>query len=430
MNERRKRLYHWLCPPATGRVMAILAAAATVGLTVAAAGYPETFQRWQRAQGCGWGDGYHACQSSGVRPLADMPPRSYSSLYGSPLDRFRGCADGQCGGQWFQRGLCATGQCGCGRCGDRVPAISFYDLFDSSTGCDSCGPALQPSLGTSSCQCGSCGMPTDPSVMHDSGQMMPSPAPAPSTPWNGDEATLLPPVIDQQPDPAEPESSIESPSDLSVDDLPDGPPDSASDSETSDAEADTDADDLLDSAPQPSDVESIQSPSDESVESDLPATEAPAAELPEPAQSTIYQPESDLLLGQDPADDDDLLIVPPSVRDAGERPVLPRRDDDAETLIDAVQSGDLDDLDRLLQQTRKPTWQEWKQRVHRKTLRPVRLPSATQASDSTPVPRPAAQDRPSRLPSGGQHTRSNPAAGNGSTRTVLRSGDQFIRQPW
>lgn len=266
--------------------------------------------------------------------------------------------------------------------------------------------------------------------MHDSGQMLQSPAPASSTPWNAGEASLLPPVIDPQPDPAEPEPSIQSPSDLSVDDLPDGPPDSALDPDTGEAEDDTDADDLLDSAPQSSDAESIQSPSDETLDSDLPAIDAPESELPEPAQSTIYQPESDLLLGQDQTDGDDLLIVPPSVREAGERPVLPRRDDDAETLIDAVQSGDLDDLDRLLQQTRKPTWQEWKQRVHRKMLRPVRLPSATPASGSTPITRPAAQDRPSRLPSGGQHTGANPADGNGSTRTVLRSGDQFIRQPW
>ncbi|EMI53720.1 hypothetical protein RSSM_04861 [Rhodopirellula sallentina SM41] len=55
------------------------------------AGFPETIQRSGRLCGCGWGDGYHACHSSGVRPLADLPPRSYAARTGTPAERIAGC---------------------------------------------------------------------------------------------------------------------------------------------------------------------------------------------------------------------------------------------------------------------------------------------------------------------------------------------------
>ena len=38
---------------------------------------PQPVQRLGRLVGAGWGDGYHACDSSGIRPCADLPPKSY-----------------------------------------------------------------------------------------------------------------------------------------------------------------------------------------------------------------------------------------------------------------------------------------------------------------------------------------------------------------
>ncbi|MEM6364300.1 MAG: hypothetical protein AAF745_07730 [Planctomycetota bacterium] len=40
---------------------------------------PECVDRLGRICGCGWSDGYHACVSSGVRPLDNLPPRSFAA---------------------------------------------------------------------------------------------------------------------------------------------------------------------------------------------------------------------------------------------------------------------------------------------------------------------------------------------------------------
>ncbi len=53
--------------------------------------FPETLARAGRLCGCSWGDGYHTCSSSGVRPLADLPPRSYPARVGSLDERMAGC---------------------------------------------------------------------------------------------------------------------------------------------------------------------------------------------------------------------------------------------------------------------------------------------------------------------------------------------------
>ncbi|MCM2369235.1 hypothetical protein [Aporhodopirellula aestuarii] len=60
-------------------------------MSVATAGFPETLARGGRVCGCCWGDGYHTCHSSGVRPLADLPPRSYAARVGTPQERIAGC---------------------------------------------------------------------------------------------------------------------------------------------------------------------------------------------------------------------------------------------------------------------------------------------------------------------------------------------------
>ena len=48
----------------------------TVWASTAEAERPKPLDRAGRLFGAGWGDGYHACESSGIRPLADLPPRS------------------------------------------------------------------------------------------------------------------------------------------------------------------------------------------------------------------------------------------------------------------------------------------------------------------------------------------------------------------
>lgn len=93
------------------------------------AGYPETFERVERLLGVGWGDGYQACRSSGIRPLADCPPRTYASQHNSPLDRVRGCKSG-------------TG------------VRSFYDAFDDQ--CDRLGGTVAPMFPKTNAACDAC----------------------------------------------------------------------------------------------------------------------------------------------------------------------------------------------------------------------------------------------------------------------------------
>ncbi len=51
---------------------------ATLG-AVAVAQHPEPMTKLGRITGAGYGDGYHACKSSGHRLLADLPPTSYAN---------------------------------------------------------------------------------------------------------------------------------------------------------------------------------------------------------------------------------------------------------------------------------------------------------------------------------------------------------------
>jgi len=51
---------------------------ACIDFSRAYADWPEAIDRLGRFCGFGWGDGYHACQSSGTRPLANLPPRTFA----------------------------------------------------------------------------------------------------------------------------------------------------------------------------------------------------------------------------------------------------------------------------------------------------------------------------------------------------------------
>jgi hypothetical protein len=91
---------------------------------------PRPIERLGRWSGYGWGDGYHACESSGLRVAADLPPRSYASTFGNHQSRFGGSS---CGA-------------GCSQCGHGGRNITFYDRFDAvnaegfdSSSCDQYG---------------------------------------------------------------------------------------------------------------------------------------------------------------------------------------------------------------------------------------------------------------------------------------------------
>ena len=75
------------------------------------AGVAESWERWERLQGLGWGDGYHACAPSGHRPFADLPPR----------DPMPPAADGwpfPHGLRWQPHAIAS-------------PGLTCYDLFDA-----------------------------------------------------------------------------------------------------------------------------------------------------------------------------------------------------------------------------------------------------------------------------------------------------------
>ena len=65
------------------RFLVVVVAVANLGIDYAVfAGKPEPVQRVGRFFGAGWGDGYHACETSGFRPAANLPPKSYYQRYG------------------------------------------------------------------------------------------------------------------------------------------------------------------------------------------------------------------------------------------------------------------------------------------------------------------------------------------------------------
>lgn len=105
--------------------IAALLAACLAGFTssAVAAGGIEPIQRLGRCLGVGWGDGYHACASSGCRPGADLPPRSYASQFNNQ----------QLAGSIVS--------------GKIVSGCTFYDAFDAAghcqcrgAGCETCRP--------------------------------------------------------------------------------------------------------------------------------------------------------------------------------------------------------------------------------------------------------------------------------------------------
>ncbi|KLU02593.1 hypothetical protein RISK_005659 [Rhodopirellula islandica] len=78
----------WISAVALGGIML----SAGPGLTgTSSAGFPEMVERVGRFCGASWGDGYHACHSSGMRPMANLPPRSYPARTGNLGDKVMGC---------------------------------------------------------------------------------------------------------------------------------------------------------------------------------------------------------------------------------------------------------------------------------------------------------------------------------------------------
>ena len=70
--------------------LGVLLASAAGATGVAQAGFPGTWERWERLQGAGWGDGYHAGRPSGVRPFADLPPKYPLPAHRSAVQNVRG----------------------------------------------------------------------------------------------------------------------------------------------------------------------------------------------------------------------------------------------------------------------------------------------------------------------------------------------------
>lgn len=64
---------------------------ALVWASPSTAGFPEAIERGGRFCGCGYGDGYHTCYSSGMRPLANLPPRTFPARVGTAGEKIYGC---------------------------------------------------------------------------------------------------------------------------------------------------------------------------------------------------------------------------------------------------------------------------------------------------------------------------------------------------
>ena len=57
---------------------------------IAQAGFPGAWERWERLQGAGWGDGYHTGRPSGIRPFADLPPNDPRPAHRSLVHHVQG----------------------------------------------------------------------------------------------------------------------------------------------------------------------------------------------------------------------------------------------------------------------------------------------------------------------------------------------------
>lgn len=88
-------------------IYAFVCACVLAHATAASADHPRPVERLGRWSGYGWGDGYHACESSGLRLAADLPPSAFASRLGHGKNK--------CGHQ------------GCSGCGK-----TFYDRFDAA----------------------------------------------------------------------------------------------------------------------------------------------------------------------------------------------------------------------------------------------------------------------------------------------------------
>lgn len=73
------------------RAWAIALAIGLAPVSLVVAGFPEIIDRGGRICGCGYGDGYHACYGSGLRPIANLPPRSFAARVGTIDERVHGC---------------------------------------------------------------------------------------------------------------------------------------------------------------------------------------------------------------------------------------------------------------------------------------------------------------------------------------------------
>jgi len=131
-----KRMQRWL--------VATLAASSLAGGPQAWADTPEPIQRLGRFFGAGWGDGYHACETSGFRPLANLPPASFYQRdgkhhWGAGSHPIGGAGLESAIGKFYgEFGSCGSSGCdahGYGSC-DALACDSLGPAFSSGAGCD------------------------------------------------------------------------------------------------------------------------------------------------------------------------------------------------------------------------------------------------------------------------------------------------------
>ncbi|MEM9644183.1 MAG: hypothetical protein AAF989_04240 [Planctomycetota bacterium] len=315
------------------------------------AGYPQAFERLERLYGFGWGDGYHACRSSGIRPLTDMPPRTYASKHNTPLEAVRGCNSGNCL-QSFYGAVDAASRGGTSRAGHRL---------NNNAGCDSCaGLPRQFNLA----------QPEGASeVMHskmDASQWRTMPAPpAVSEPVQGSPQQHVETAVDTKSSPGSDRSSgsdwnTERPEKTATPGNSEQERSAATPSPASAPQQDTAMELILEEESQ------VQSASDLI---DLPPAQTESAE-PDAvdAPSSSENPENLETL-------DDLLNVPSSqpVDQSGE---------DADALIRAEFE--------MFEQARRSSWKQSVERLHRKPIGIVRLPAtgkrlSAQSGEATPM---------------------------------------------
>jgi len=90
---------------------------------------PSPLQRFGRLHGICWGDGYHACQDSGIRPLADLPPAASAGSHHARI----GTTNHHTGGTFYDRfDVMNRSNCDSAACHDCPEEVSGLETMSPS----------------------------------------------------------------------------------------------------------------------------------------------------------------------------------------------------------------------------------------------------------------------------------------------------------